>query len=407
MASNASLDNLPPGIEVRGNSLRISFYYKGKRRRESLGLPPTKQNISFVRQKREAILYEIKIGTFSYATHFPDSKHASGTPRALDLETLAKRFLEAKANDIRKSTLQRYEWVLRDFLALYGANRSCDTLSPRSLTLFRQELVQGRSGRTINRNLVTINAFLVWLNKMEYIQKDLSDVMDRMKEGEVDIQPFSMSEINKVLKHCHQLQHRNMVVVLVYTGLRSGELCALAWEDVDFENKTLHVRRSTYERRGLKTTKTDKERFVDLLPPALEALQAQRHLTYLYPAEEHDIELPGQIYRKEKLRFVFNPKVVRAQKGSDYSYYGKRALGRIWADLCRKAGIVYRNQYQLRHTYASWMITHANVNVSYLAQQMGHANITMVAKIYGKWLKESNKKESDRVWQELEKVRNQ
>ncbi|MCA3991404.1 tyrosine-type recombinase/integrase [Vibrio vulnificus] len=394
----------PSGVETHGNTLRIAFSYKGKRYRESLGLPVTKQNVNFAKMKRETIMYEIKIGTFNYAAHFPDSKHASGTPRALDLETLAKRFLEAKAHDIRKSTLQRYEWVLRDFLALYGANRSCDTLSPRSLTLFRQELVQGRSGRTINRNLVTINAFLAWLHKMEYMEKDLSDVMDRVKEGEVDIQPFSMREINKVLKHCHQLQHRNMVIVLVYTGLRSGELCALAWEDVDFENKTLHIRRSTYEQRGLKTTKTDKERFVDLLPPALEALKAQRHLTYLFPAEEHDVELPGKTYRKEQLRFVFNPKVVREQKRSDYSYYGKRALGRIWTGLCQKAGIVHRNQYQLRHTYASWMITHANVNVSYLAQQMGHADITMVAKVYGKWLQESNKKESDRVWKELEKI---
>lgn len=71
-----------------------------------------------------------------------------------------------------------------------------------------------------------------------------------------------------------------------------------------------------------------------------------------------------------------------------------------------KRGVRCRNQYQLRHTYASWMITHANVNVSYLAQQMGHADITMVARVYGKWLVESNKKESERVWQELEKVRN-
>ncbi|EGR1055942.1 integrase [Vibrio cholerae] len=72
-----------------------------------------------------------------------------------------------------------------------------------------------------------------------------------------------------------------------------------------------------------------------------------------------------------------------------------------------KRGVRCRNQYQLRHSYASWMITHANVNVSYLAQQMGHADITMVARVYGKWLVESNKKESERVWQELEKVRNQ
>ncbi|MDW2310590.1 site-specific integrase [Vibrio sp. 1075] len=404
MASNSTVDNLPSGVEVRGNSLRISFYYKGKRHRESLGLPPTKQNVNFAKQKREAIQYEIKIGTFNYAFHFPESKHASGKPRALDIEHLASLFLSSKEHDIRRSTLQRYEWVLRDFCQLYGGNRSCDTLSPRSLTQFKKDLVVGKSGRTINRNLVTINAFLAWLHKMEYVTRDLSKVLDRVKESESEILPFSMAEIDKALSHCHQLQHRNMITLLVYSGIRSGELCALAWEDVDFENRTIHVRRSTYDKRGLKTTKTDKERYVDLMPPALEALKAQRHLTYLYPANEHEVELPGNAYRTEKLRFVFNPKAVRQQKGSDYDYYGKRALVRIWADLCKKADIPHRNQYQLRHTYASWAITHANVNVSYLAQQMGHSDITMVAKVYGKWLKESNKKESDRVWNELQKA---
>ncbi|PNH90869.1 site-specific integrase [Vibrio diazotrophicus] len=404
MASRATSLIFPTGVEDHGGSLRIAFAYKGKRYRESLGLPVTKQNINFAKMKRETILYEIKIGTFNYAAHFPNSKHASGKPRALDIEHLSALFLASKEHDIRQSTYNRYKWVLKDFSETYGANRSCDTLSPRSLTLFRQDLVKGRSSKTVNNNLVTINAFLAWLHKMEYLDKDLSNVLTRVKESESDIQPFSMEEINRALSVCHQLQHRNIVTLLVYSGIRSGELCALAWEDVDFENNTIHIRRSTYDHRGLKTTKTDKERFVDLLPPAVEALKSQRHLTYLYPANEHDVELPGKTFRREKLRFVFNPKAVREQKGSDYDYYGKRALGRIWTTLCEKAGIPHRNQYQLRHTYASWMITHANVNVSYLAQQMGHADITMVAKVYGKWLTESNKKESDRVWGELQKL---
>lgn len=405
MAPRAALLTFPTGVEEHGGSLRIAFAYKGKRHRESLGLSATKQNINFAKMKRETILYEIKIGTFSYAAHFPNSKHASGKPRALDIEHLSALFLASKEHDIRQSTYNRYKWVLKDFAETYGTNRSCDTLSPHSLTLFEQELVKGRSSKTVNNNLVTINAFLSWLHKMEYLDKDLSNVLTRVKESESDIQPFSMNEISKALSVCHQLQHRNMVTLLVYSGIRSGELCALAWEDVDFENNTIHIRRSTYDHRGLKTTKTDKERFVDLLPPAVEALKSQRHLTYLYPVNEHNVELPGKNFRREKLRFVFNPKAVREQKGSDYDYYGKRALGRIWATLCEKAGIPHRNQYQLRHTYASWMITHANVNVSYLAQQMGHADITMVAKVYGKWLTDSNKKESDRVWKELQKVR--
>lgn len=44
------------------------------------------------------------------------------------------------------------------------------------------------------------------------------------------------------------------------------------------------------------------------------------------------------------------------------------------------------------------------MNINYLAKQMGHKNINMIAAIYGKWLDEANKKESARVWEELKKV---
>lgn len=404
MAQRAASLTMPTGVEIHGNYVRINFSYKGKRHRESLGLSPTKQNINFARLKRETILYEIKIGTFNYSAHFPNSKHADGQPKSSNVSDLAKRFLEHKSHDVRRSTLQRYEWVLRDFVNIYGKNRSCSTLSPRSLMEYRNEILKGKAGRTVNRNFVTVNAFLSWLHKMEYVTRDLSDVLTRAKESPADIQPFSMEEMNKILNCCYVAQHKNMITIFLYTGIRTSELCTLAWEDVDFKNKTLHVRRSAYNDRGLKTTKTDTERFVDLMPPAIEALKAQRHLTYLLPQKEYQIEQPGNSFKTERLRFIFNPKVVRAQKGSDFDYYGSRSIRRLWRELCTKACVEYRNQYQLRHTYASWMITHANVNVSYLAQQMGHADITMVAKVYGKWLIESNKKESDRVWHELEKL---
>ncbi|USD68096.1 DUF3596 domain-containing protein [Vibrio sp. SCSIO 43136] len=398
-------EDYPKGVVPHGNSIRISFTYNGERKRETLGIPQTKQNVRFAELKLQTIKYEIEMGTFNYAAHFPNSKHASGKPIALTMKHLSEKYLKDLEHDVRRSTFKRYSWVIRDFLEIYGENRRCDTISPRSLVSYRNELVKGRSGRTINRNIVTVKAFIKWLFEMEYIDRDHSHILKRVKESEPDINPFSMEEFETVLRASHQLQHRNLLTLLAYSGLRSGEACALAWEDIDFENRTMHIRRSTYEDRGLKTTKTDKERFVDMLEPVVEALKAQRHLTYFFEPKVYDIELPDKGVRKDKIRFVFNPKVVRKQKGSEFDYYGKRGLSRIWKNLTDRVDVEHRCQYQLRHTYASWMITHANVNVSYLAQQMGHSDITMVAKIYGKWLKESNKKESDRAWGELEKVR--
>ena len=237
---------------------------------------------------------------------------------------------------------------------------------------------------------------------MEYVDKDFSNVLTRLKEAEVEISPFSQNEINKVVEKCNHLQHKNAILTLVYTGIRLGELCAIAWEDVDFENERILIRRSADSERLLKTTKTDTERYVDLLPPALDALKAQALLTFGYPTKEYDIELPDKTFRTETIRFVFNPKAVRQKRNGGYDYCGKRTFPKIWERACHDAGVPYRNIHQLRHTYASWLITYANVNLSYLAKQMGHANINTIIEVYGKWLDKSDKKESNRVWNELQ-----
>ena len=40
------------------------------------------------------------------------------------------------------------------------------------------------------------------------------------------------------------IQYQTMITLLVYTGIRRGELCGLEWKDIDFENQVMHVVRS-------------------------------------------------------------------------------------------------------------------------------------------------------------------
>lgn len=190
MAKKPTLLEQPPtGVEVHGNAIRIAFSYQGVRYRESLGLPVTKQNILFAQRKRDAILYEIKIGTFNYVEHFPESKHAHGSLKNVKLKKLVDEYLDSRERDVRTATLIRYRRALVAFLEAYGDTRSCNTLSPRSLSTIKNEFINGRAARTVNRELVTVNAFLKWLHKMEYVDKDLSDVLTRLKEADVNISP--------------------------------------------------------------------------------------------------------------------------------------------------------------------------------------------------------------------------
>ncbi len=63
----------------------------------------------------------------------------------------------------------------------------------------------------------------------------------------------------------------------------------------------------------------------------------------------------------------------------------------LWLPLMERAGIPYRNPYQLRHTYASTLLT-AGANPWYVAQQLGHEDVEMVFRTYGKFIREDYQK---------------
>ena len=57
----------------------------------------------------------------------------------------------------------------------------------------------------------------------------------------------------------------------------------------------------------------------------------------------------------------------------------------LWVPLCARSGVRYRNPYQVRHTYASALLT-AGTNPWYVAQQLGHVDVQMVFQTYGKFI---------------------
>ena len=58
----------------------------------------------------------------------------------------------------------------------------------------------------------------------------------------------------------------------LYTGMRNGELIALRWENVDFENWKIKVNESWNSMDGFKSTKSGNDRYIDIAPDFREIL---------------------------------------------------------------------------------------------------------------------------------------
>lgn len=99
-----------------------------------------------------------------------------------------------------------------------------------------------------------------------------------------------------------------------------------------------------------------------MLSPAHRALMAQRQHTYFEG---------GAIFH--------NPRTNAAWK------LNKAFPEHYWKPLLKEAEVHYRQPYQLRHTYASTMLS-SGENIHWLARQMGHRDATMILRTYGKWI---------------------
>ncbi|BDG83842.1 hypothetical protein TUM20903_14340 [Citrobacter koseri] len=95
------------------------------------------------------------------------------------------------------------------------------------------------------------------------------------------VDPLSPAEVDALLSAAGNKQWENLFRFAIQTGLRSSELCALRWRDIDFVGKTAHVQNASVV-GVIKGTKTKAgTRKVELTEEALAALASQKLFTFM------------------------------------------------------------------------------------------------------------------------------
>ncbi len=164
--------------------------------------------------------------------------------------------------------------------------------------------------------------------------------------------------------------YANLLFLMLHTGLRTGEAQALKPGDIDFHGKRLRVERSVTLNRVIKSTKTGEPRWIDLGPHTIEKLK--NHLTWL-EAEA--------IAKGKEAEWLF--------PSETWTLLDDRHIARAMRGVLRKADLPSFSPYDLRHTYASLLLS-ASVPLLYVAQQLGHVKPTITLKYYARWIPSGN-----------------
>lgn len=290
-------------------------------------------------------------------------------------------------------------------LPLIGENKMVSAVTTEDLLYVRKELltgfqvmkkdhrtqVKGRKSSTVNNYMMLMAEIFQFGTDNGYAKENPFSGINRLKKAKGEPDPLTTDEFIRFIQACGHQQMRNLWSLAVYTGMRHGELCGLAWEDIDLHAGTIIVKRNLTQTDEFTLPKTDAgtDRVIYLIQPAIDALRNQAQLTRL--GRQFEVEVKLREYGQSVIQpctFIFSPQCVKRGPRTGY-HYAVNSINKIWAPIIKRAGIRYRNAYQSRHTYACWSLS-AGANPNFIATQMGHTDAQMVYKVYGKWMSEKS-----------------
>ncbi len=325
-------------INTRNGMLYFDFKFNGQRCREYTKLKDTTANRKKMQKVMDAIEAEIMLGAFCYAKYFPNSKKALATASPSTAskkgvptyQQFTSTWFEENKPLWRNSHTSTVNSTIQKHLIPWFGNTTINEISKEQSLQFRAQLFnhKGRSNqnlasKTINR-IMQIHGQIMAEASERYSFVNPTDRIKRLKQRRVDVQPFSLEEVQSIINEVRD-DFRDYMIVRFFTGMRTGEIHGLQWKYIDFERRQILIR-STWVRGSIEYTKTDgSQREIDMSSLVYDALKRQECIT------------------KTKSDFVFCNK-----EGQPYDL--NNITNRVWYPLLAYLGLDKRRPYQTRHT---------------------------------------------------------
>ena len=347
-----SVDGMYVGSITLENGKRKYFYSKKKQE---------------VRDKLNTALHERQKGTLIT------------TPQQT-LDQYLKDWLENTVKDtVRPRTYERYESIVRLHIVPTLGKVKLQALTPRHIqTLKSKKLKEGLSPTTVSAIQDMFHKALDDAIKMELLSRNVCEAVSSPRKQHKEIQPLMPDEALKLLDAAKGHPQEALFVLALATGMRRGELLGLKWQDINFTDGTLQVRR-TLSRLPTQMGKDNGDLYIEA---DTKTKSSKRNIVLAGFAFE---ALKQHRVRQEEMRRVAGDSWV----DHDYVFCtsigthldpGHDALVQL-KHLLEKAGLPERRFHDLRHSAATLLLS-MGIHPKVVQEILGHTEISMTMDIY-------------------------
>ena len=344
---------------------------------------------------------ELKTGTLSNGT----VENYLGTIRNIKKHPLAER----KLKNVTSEHLQSF-FDLLSFGGVHPDGKERKGYSKDYIHSFSAVMQQSFRFAVFPKQYITFNP-------MQYIKlRYQTDEVDLFSDEDMDgnVQPISREDYERLLAY---LQKKNPAAILpiqiaYYAGLRIGEACGLAWQDVNLEEQCLTIRRSIrYDGSKRKyiigPTKRKKVRVVDFGDTLVEIFrnarkeQLKNRMQY---GELYHTNYYKEVKEKNRVYYEYYCLDRTEEVPADYKEIsfvclrpdGCLELPTTLGTVCRKVaktleGFEGFHFHQLRHTYTSNLLANGAAPKD-VQELLGHSDVSTTMNVYAHSTRDAKRK---------------
>lgn len=266
----------------------------------------------------------------------------------LSLGQAFDRFIEARSNILSPSTYRNYLEIRRSSFQDIMDKKICD-ITQEDIQSEVNAMAEKLSQKTIKNKLALFNSVY-----KTYAEKPKNMRLNIPPKQKKEVYIPSEKDIKTLLEYIRENeQYEDFLVPVLfgaYLGLRKGEILALTYDDIDFENKTVKITKS-------KVITSDN------------SFTVKQPKTY---AGYRTLTIPEEIIKEiEKRRASHLPLTTSSMDRISHTF----------PRILRKAGLPAFRFHDLRHFFASMLLV-LNIPDLYAIQLTGHSTTNMLKNVY-------------------------
>lgn len=279
------------------------------------------------------------------------------------------------ANQIRtkKSTQKKYQYMIeRHLIPDIGHKKISEITSSDMNQYLNEKLISGRIDKKGGLSPSYVKTLSIIISSS--IKYAIKENFCKPLGNQIFKPCIPKNEMIILDKQAQALLEHNIVadidetklgtIISLNTGLRIGELCALRWDDIDLNDRIIHVRH-TLARVNVNNKAGKKTEWIIDEP---KTFSSKRDI----PISKKLFEILKNANQKSSSPFVVS---------NSTSFVSTRTFEYRYKKMLEQSGIKPINFHALRHTFATRCVE-SGVDIKSLSEVLGHSNVSITLNTY-------------------------